>query len=377
MTTPGTPDRSFSRRRLLNSSAASAVALGVPLALSGPAAAAEATRKGGASLPGKSRVVLLGTLGAPPPSPDAQGIATALAVGDRVYQVDCGRGTVSQYLRAGLKLCELSGIFLTHLHADHVIDYYDFVLLGGFGPDHGQDTIGERIPVHGPGPAGALPPAGPGVGTVAPQDPTPGIKALTDHQLSAFAYQTNIFMRTSRSRDPRTLLDVHEVAVPADAGADPLHNTAPLMDPFPVMDDGTVRVSAVLVPHGPVFPSFAYRFDTPHGSVVFSGDTRLSENVERLARGADILVHEAIDLEAEAAAGSSEELVRRLAESHTSVDDLGPLAQRAGVGTLVLTHLMPDGVPARTWHRRASRGFDGRVVVGSDLTEVALPGTPG
>jgi ribonuclease BN (tRNA processing enzyme) len=67
------------------------------------------------------------------------------------------------------------------------------------------------------------------------------------------------------------------------------------MEPFTVVDDGVVMVSAVLVPHGPVFPAFAFRF-TPEGSVVFSGDTAASENVVRLVHGADVLVHEVIDI---------------------------------------------------------------------------------
>ena len=69
------------------------------------------------------------------------------------------------------------------------------------------------------------------------------------------------------------------------------------MQPFEVYHDDLVRVAAFLVDHHPVFPSFAYRFDTADGSVVFSGDTcpNTNRNLQRLANGADILVHEVID----------------------------------------------------------------------------------
>ncbi|MEV5551331.1 MBL fold metallo-hydrolase [Streptomyces sp. NPDC052309] len=167
---------------------------------------------------------------------------------------------------------------------------------------------------------------------------------------------------------------VHEIDAP-EVGADPHGPTAPDMEPFTVADDGTVTVTAVLVPHGPVFPSYAYRFDTPYGSVVFSGDTSASDNLVRLARGADILVHEVIDLDFYADSGLDDALLDHLRVSHTDVTEVGPLAERAGVGTLVLSHLVPAD-PAKvgkgSWARRARSGFGGRVVVGEDLLSLPL-----
>lgn len=373
---PNSPEQRAARpdrRRFLGSSVAVAAAGGLGAASLGAAVPAHAAAAPARGKPGTgSRLVLLGTLGGPPPEPSAAGIATALVVGDRVYVIDCGRGAVSQYVRAGLRLADLSGLFVTHLHADHVCGYHDFFLLGGFGPNDAGDAIRKPVPVHGPGPAGQLPPGPPGTPVICPDAPTPGLAALSRRQVEAFAYQTNLFMRYSGIPDPRELMAVREIEVP-EVGASALGETAPDMDPFPVADDGLVRVTATLVPHGPVFPSFAYRFDTPDGSVVFSGDTTVSGNVERLARGADILVHEAIDLDAQKALGTPARLLARLAESHTSVDELGPLAERAGVSTLVLSHLMPTGVPASRWRRRARRGFSGTVVAGEDLAQVPLP----
>ena len=74
-------------------------------------------------------------------------------------------------------------------------------------------------------------------------------------------------------------------------------DTCPAMDPFIIYGDDLVRVSAVLVDHYQVYPSFAFRFDTEDGSVVFSGDTGpdTKGNLQRLAQGADVLVHEVID----------------------------------------------------------------------------------
>ncbi|WP_203604186.1 MBL fold metallo-hydrolase [Streptomyces coelicoflavus] len=359
------------RRSVLTALGVTPVVLG--LAGAGPAAAD--TRSGASGHPGGTpwgplELVLLGTKAGPPVDPLRAGISSALVVDGATYVVDCGRSAVTQYIRAGLTLASLSGIFITHLHADHVADYYNFFLLGGSVPNQEGDRLTGPVPVHGPGPAGGLPPkfGGGDAPTVAPDDPTPGLAALTDRCHAAYAYSTNVFLRDMGIQDVRGLADVHEIELPG-VGADHT-NTAPPMKPFVVMEDDRVRVSAILVPHGPVFPSFAYRFDTDHGSVTFSGDTTYSDNVITLARGSDILVHEAISVEGLQA---PEVFVDHLLQSHVEVQKIGPIAQRAEVGTLVLSHISEvaaNPIDPRKWKRWAQRGYDGRVVVGQDLQRV-------
>ena len=83
------------------------------------------------------------------------------------------------------------------------------------------------------------------------------------------------------------LIHVHEIGVPVAAGV-----------PWLVMQDENVKVTAAVVKHPPLDPAFAYRFDTAGRSIVISGDTAYSENLVRLARGADVLVHEVMYLPA-------------------------------------------------------------------------------
>jgi ribonuclease BN (tRNA processing enzyme) len=197
---------------------------------------------------------------------------------------------------AGLEFKSLDSIFITHQHADHIADYYNFFLLGGHVTNDSGDNLAGQVHVYGPGSAGALPPpATGGAPIVNPAAPTPGITELTQRLTEAYAYSHNIFIRETDIRDVNTLIDVHDIAIPP-VGARALGTTAPLMEPFVVTEDDRVKVTAILVPHGPVFPSFAFRFDTADGSVVFSGDTGPSDNIVTLARGADILVHEVIHL---------------------------------------------------------------------------------
>jgi ribonuclease BN (tRNA processing enzyme) len=342
------------------------------------AAAAEPGRDRLSAVPRDGSVLcLLGTAGGPPPVTTRAGTASALSVHGRVYVVDCGRSAVTQYGRAGLRLRDLAAVFLTHLHIDHIADYGNFVLLAAHGPNDVGDAVPTPFAVHGPGPAGALPPdhGSTTPPTVAPAEPTPGTRELTLKSLEATAYSSNIFNRESGAADPRTRVRVHEIDIPP-VGADPLSDRAPDMEPFSVMDDGTVRVSAILVPHGLVYPSFAYRFDTPDGSVVFSGDTAPSDNLVRLAHGADVLVHEVIDLDFyRRSSGYSPALLRHFAEAHTDVAEVGPIAERSGVSTLVLDHLVPADtflVSDASWRRRAQKGFSGRVVVGGDLARIPL-----
>jgi ribonuclease BN (tRNA processing enzyme) len=284
-----------------------------------------------------------------------------------VYLVDAGRSSVTQYAHAGLKLADLSAVFITHLHADHIADYFNYFLLGGWYSPAQGDCIAGPTPIYGPGPAGGLQPAfgGAAVTTAHPDQPTPGLAALTRDAGAAYAYSTNVFMRDSSMRATESLMDVHEVTLP-NVGAS-YTNTAPAMSPFAVFEDDRVRVSAILVPHGPVFPAFSYRFDTDHGSVTLSGDTTYSDNLLAIARDTDLLIHEAINLAGFTAPAA---VVEHMITSHVEVQKVGAIAQAAGAHRLALSHtgnVNGTVLDPRQWRRWAQVGYDGDVHVGADL----------
>ncbi|HEX2048489.1 MAG TPA: MBL fold metallo-hydrolase [Acidimicrobiales bacterium] len=329
-----------------------------------------------------SKLVLLGTAGGPLPSTARSGIASAVVVGGRTYLVDCGSG-VTRQLRAARLLARLHRVYLTHLHSDHTCDYFNLFLLG-------WPILQWNPPVRvfGPGPAGgagSLPPDLPGrpVPLHEPGDPTPGLLELTRAQFHAHAYDINIRMREAGRHDLAALVVPHEIALPEGVGASAPDRVAPDMEPVVVDGDGDVRVTAVLVRHAPVFPAFAYRFDTPDGSVVLSGDTAPCPNLVRLAEGADVLVHEVFDdhdadeePEADADDDDAWEAARRhhhMVTSHTPLGEVGRVAAEAGVRRLVLTHFIPgdDTLPDEHW-TEGVKDFDGDVVVGRDLMELPL-----
>lgn len=329
--------------------------------------------------PAQDRLVLLGTAGGPLPSPVREGISQAVVVGGRAYLVDCGSGVTRQLRRARL-LSSLHEVFLTHLHSDHDCDYFNLFLLGWpilqWNPP---------VHVHGPGPAGALPPSpidrpeGHDVGVVHPTSPTPGLVEVTSAHVAAHAYDLNVRMRDSGRSDLTQLVVPHEIDLPASLGAGPAR-IAPPMAPLTITEDDRVRVTAVLVDHPPVFPAFAFRFDTDAGSVVISGDTAPCANLVALAEGADVLVHEVYaDDTAEARVDDDEGWEARqrdhhLVTAHTALSDVGKLAAEADVGCLVLTHFIPgdDDRDDAYWLDGIGGAFEGRVLVGRDLLEVPL-----
>jgi ribonuclease BN (tRNA processing enzyme) len=372
--TANSASHQISRRSVLAGAGGLAAAAGLAAsagsaraAVHSPAPAAE----------GKLQVVLLGTQAGPPMVQDRTGIATALVVDGHVYLIDCGRAAATQYVRSGLPLKNLAAILLTHLHADHVADYYNFFLLGGFVPQPGKDNLVPPIQVYGPGPAGGLPPkfGGGQAPVVNPADPTPGTKALTAACTAAYAYSSNVFIRDSNIPDIETLMQVHEIRVP-DVGSS-YTNTAPVMRPFPVMADDRVEVTGILVPHGPVYPAFAFRFDTAYGSVTFSGDTTYTENIPTLAHNTDLLIHEAINVQG---AQQSPAFIHHLLTSHVEVQKVGPIAEKAGARRLVLSHIadlahdiVNHAINVSQWTKWAQQGYNkGKASIGQDLQRITL-----
>jgi len=158
---------------------------------------------------------------------------------------------------------------------------------------------------------------------------------------------------------------------------EPLVHAHDLMAAGAVMDDGNVKVTCTVVPHPLIELALAYRFDAPDRSIVISGDTAYSDNLIKLAQGADVLVHEVMYLPAvdriAARFPNASTLKSHLLASHTSAEDVGRVAQAAGVKQLVLSHFVPPDDPAITdkmWLDAARTHFQGPIVIGKDLLEI-------
>lgn len=339
----------------------------------------------------RTRLLLLGTAGGPTwwPNTDQCGISSAVAVGDAYYLVDCGEGVgrrlqqaVSPASSRTVMSASLRALFLTHLHSDHTVDYPNLLLFGLFS---GLDRPASPLKVFGPGRRGQMEPifSLPGSPTptapiISPDNPTPGTKDMTGYIYQAFATDLNDRMRDNGKRSLEALVEVHDVDIPQIAGfKSPNETPSPPMEPFKVFEDDRVRVSATLVEHAPVWPAFAYRFDTDDGSIVFSGDTARSENLIKLAKGADILVHEVIvtrwvnGLFPAPRSVAEEGLMQHLLSAHTLVEEVGGIAEAAGAKKLVLSHIVP-GNATREQLLPAGKGFSGELVIGRDLMQIGV-----
>lgn len=220
-----------------------------------------------------------------------------------------------------------------HHHPDHNIEYGPFLLIGWV-----QGTP-NSVRAFGP----------------------PPLKQMTDDFLRAYKTTIDFWVEDLKVK-PLVPPEVREISV---AGG--------------VMQDENVKVTAAIVQHPPVRPALAYRFDFRDRSIAFSGDTAPIETAAGLAKGADILVHEALYLPAleayirsRIAKGSPiqfEDYMAHMRIDHSPVEDVGRIAQEAGVQTLVLSHLTPgiDGIPDETWRDLAAKQFKGKIVVARDL----------
>ncbi|WP_327587460.1 MBL fold metallo-hydrolase [Nonomuraea sp. NBC_00507] len=279
-------------------------------------------------------VTLTGT-GVPIPSPGRAGAGVLVRYGRIALQFDAGRATVLRLTEAGTGLHELSALFVTHVHSDHVIGLPDLVM-GRWIQDHVWRT----------GPLDIHLPEGEAVG-------------FAERMLDP--YKSDIALRME-----------HVQSVPPELR---LHPFACSARPREVWSRDGVTVEAVAVHHEPVPDAVAYRVRTPDGTVVISGDTRVCEEVEELSRGADVLVHEACRTTAlhAAMAGTPFE---KIFSYHADTVALGGLAERAGVAHLVLTHLIPapedEAGEAEFASDVRSGGYRGRITVGGDLMTATM-----
>jgi ribonuclease Z len=323
---------------------------------------------------------LIVTLTGTGPGPDAvnglAGPGTLVRYGDEAnqcsdlkLQFDVGRGTAMRLSQLRISPDQLDAVFFTHMHSDHAEGFPDLVWLRwmfeGEGPK--LDTICSTDAVSAPGVILSC-------------------KNFTAHVADAFIYSGEVAQRHS------------EIASRTAGGpADLLHTVTftPTDTPQVVWSRGDVRVSAMRSTH--VAGHASYRVDTPAGSVVIGGDagsdiiapprpSSTSEEVERLAKGADVIVHSTIH--PVLAPGNGSGFFPHAYYRQSTALDLGTMAQRSGAKYLILTHLIPavgadqqgpfkipGGPLSEADYTKAVRdgGFTGHVIVGTDLASIRLP----
>lgn len=299
-----------------------------------------------AKLPDGLHVALCGT-GSPLPSADRAGACTIVIAGKQIIAIDAGEGGARNISMMGIPNGRIDRLFLTHFHSDHIDGLGPMMLLRWTG-----SAATSPLPVHGPA----------------------GVDAVISGFNAAYALDNGY----------RTAHHGEKIAPSSGAGAaampfDLASNSAVVFE-----KDG-LRVTAFRVDHDPVSPAVGYRFDYKGRSVVISGDTAKSSNLERVANGADLLLHEALQpklvakmtgaLQAKGAANTAQ-ITRDILDYHASPEEAAQSAAMAGVRELVFTHIVPP-VPMRILYPAfvgdAARYFKGDIIVGEDGMLFSLP----
>ncbi|HEU4619769.1 MAG TPA: MBL fold metallo-hydrolase [Gammaproteobacteria bacterium] len=330
--------------------ALSAVAAGAPFGGWGRPAAAQTVTGPAAEPDSASYAVLLGTQGGPSVNLRRGMASSVVVIGGQPYLVDCGYGAVRALVESGLGYMGIRNVFLTHLHDDHTLDLTALMSLQWTG----RST--KRTDVYGPYGTAAL------------------VAAALDYLAPNFTIRT---VDEGRSVRPETLFYGHD----AEASATPTK----------VFEDERVRVTCAENTHYPEaakarmpFRSVAYRLDAADRSFVFAGDTTYSKNLVELARNADVLVCEAMDVaqherlvrqakEAEEKGDPNSAFLHHVADTHSTTEQVGQMAAEAGVKTVALNHLLPGSngplareLPDTTYIAGVRKFFSGSVIVGRD-----------
>lgn len=271
-------------------------------------------------------VTLLGT-GSPMVDPNRAGPSTLVRAGNSLFLVDCGRGALMRAAAVGVGAANITALLLTHLHSDHITDLSDVITTRWV-------TTFTRTP---------LPVFGP-----------PGTAALVAATLEMLA--PDISYRIAHHADitePPTV-EVHEFT------------------DGQVWDADGVLIRVAPTDHRPVEPTIAYRIDYADASVVLAGDTVPCPTLDELASGAGALVHTVIRKDLVALV--PQQRLRDILDYHSSVEQAAATAQRAGVGTLVLTHYVPPLQPGKEdeWRALAATEFPRQIELGDDLLRVEV-----
>ena len=299
-------------------------------------------------LPDGLHAAFCGT-GSPLPDRGRAGPCLAVIAGERVFVFDAGEGAAETLTLMGISPGDIDTVFLTHLHSDH------FDGLAPLALQHWANAS-ARAPLRVLGPAGTA------------------RVAAGLNEAYAIDRGYRIAHHGEQVLPPSGFgLAAQDFAMPADAPQLIVHEA-----------DG-VRIVAFPVNHPPVAHAVGYRIDYGGRSIVVSGDTARSSSLTRAARGADLLVHEALSSELNqimqdaANTGGRQNvgaIFHDILSYHSSPEDAGAAAQEAGVGALALTHFLPPTPLSsleNVFVRAARTAYDGPVWAMRDGDVISLP----
>ena len=273
------------------------------------------------------RVTLLGT-GCPPPVMNRLGPSTLVEAGDQKLLFDAGRGTLQRLTQLNIRWPDVQGVFLTHLHSDHVVGFPDVWLTGWL------IAPSRQVPLKVWGPRGT--------------------RTMMFHLTRA--YQADIRVRSENDGAPREGARIFAKDISQGV----------------IYDQGGVKVTAFNVDHGPVKPAFGYRIDYAGRSLVLSGDTRVSENLIRYARGVDVLIHEVFAPETLQRINMPPARAKKIIDYHTTPEQAGMVFVRAQPKLAVYSHICLPNAGQDELVAPTRKAYAGPLELGEDLMVIEV-----
>lgn len=316
---------------------------GIGANLFGRAVAERVGRDSTARLADGLHVALCGT-GSPLPNPARAGPCNIVIAGKHIFVVDIGEGGGRNINMMGIPLGKVEGVLLTHFHSDH-IDGIGPLMLGRWT----GGTNNSPLPIHG----------------------ASGVDQVVAGFNAAYAID-NSYRTGHHGAAIAPPTGAGGIAVPFVLPAEGKGNTVV------VLEHDDLKITAFRVDHGPIKPAVGYRFDYKGRSIVISGDTIKTPSLIAASKGADLLVHEALQpklvkmmtagLEAKGMENMAQ-ITRDILNYHTSPEGGADAAQEAGVQQLVLSHIVPS-IPSKFFYPAflgdAATRFSGPIVIGED-----------
>ena len=252
--------------------------------------------------------------GSPLPAPKASGPCVAVVANGALYVVDVGTDSPRNLTRMGWAASALKGVFITHFHSDHIDGLGELMTLRWAG-----GSFESPLPVYGP----------------------TGIERVVNGFNEAYAQ--DFIYRQAHHGDSVAPLSA------AGGVSQPFRKPAPGKT-VTLLDKDGLTIEAFSVTHTPVDPAVGYRFTYKGRTVVISGDTIKDQNIVDMAKGADLLVHEAlaanlVALINEGARNNQQanlvKITHDIPDYHATPMDAAKTAAEAGVGHLLYYHIVP------------------------------------
>lgn len=287
--------------------------------------------------------------GGPLPDPQRSGACMVVMAGENLLMIDAGTNGARNLNRMRIPIGEVDAVLLTHFHSDHI------------------DGLGETATLRWASSANSAP-----LPVIAPR----GVEQVVDGFNLSY-YQDAEYRHAHHGDSVAPLSGKGLVARPFIA---PAAGQGEL-----VWDKDGLKVTAFSVNHKPVKPAVGYRFDYAGRSVVISGDTSQSSNLEHFASGADLLFHEGLSVKLVGILNSSakktgnkiiEKITQDIIDYHTDPRDAAESASTAGVGQLVFYHIVPPLIlPGmdKVFLEGVADAYSGPVTLSRDGTVFSLP----